>query len=277
MTHELPESWGATTDQPGSAKVMNPGLAKVAERGSRGTGLIGENVGNQPAPENDWSYLNPNWEAWPVCKKGLRQSPIDLVRPYWGAFLKLDTDYQDQLWPVQVNDGRTIYVDFKEGDGSVLKIGAKELTPSRATFHVPSMHKLNGTSYDMEMQIIHKDTADNLVGLSVMMEVSDELPTDNFYFSNVMGHFFQNLPMAGQKRQAETFNLKAVLDEELTKHYITYHGSLTSPPCTEGVQWFVLGNAWKIPKDWVEGFKLAVTTPNVRPLQELGARVMESF
>ena len=63
----------------------------------------------------------------------------------------------------QVNDGRTISVEFKQGDGSVLQIGDKEVFPTKLSFHSPSMHKLNGTYYDMEMQVMHKDSADNMV------------------------------------------------------------------------------------------------------------------
>merc|ERR1712166_257699 len=95
---------------------------------------------------------------------------------------------------------------------------------------------------------------------------------DNFYLQNVIAHFFQDLPKAGSKRPTESFNLKTILNEKLSAHYITYAGSLTSPPCTEGVQWFVLGRPWNVPKGWVKSFKHAMPQPNIRPLQELGEK-----
>merc|ERR1711988_194219 len=129
----------------------------------------------------------------------------------------------------------------------------------------------------MEMQLMHKDTVRNMVGLSVFMQVSDKIPKDNFYIKNVFSHFFQNLPKSNNKRRIESLNLKWMLNDKMTKHYVTYHGSLTHPPCTEGVEWFVLGRPFLVEKKWVDGFKKAVGTPNIRPTQPAGKRMLRSF
>jgi carbonic anhydrase len=224
-----------------------------------------------------WTYQSTNWDKWPVCRTGNKQSPVNLQRPFFGAFLKLKQNYKDQLWPVQENDGRVLKVHFKQGDGSTLGIGDKEFTPVEAVFHSPSEHKLDGKSFDMEMQVIHKDTAGNMAGLSVLMQVSNKIPKDNFYIKNVFGHFFENLPKLGNKRRVESLNLKWILNDKMTKHYVTYHGSLTQPPCTEGMEWFVLGRPWLIEKKWLDSFKKVIVTPNIRPEQPRSERLFNSF
>jgi len=236
-------------------------------------GTLGEEVD----AKLDYTYSNTNWDKWPLCRQGSKQSPIDLQRPFYGAFLKLQLNYTDQSWPVQENDGRVMRVAFKEGDGSFLGVGDKQFTPTEAIFHSPSEHTLQGKRFDMEMQIMHKDTVGNMAGISVFMESSDKIPKDNFYVQNVFSHFFTNLPKSNNKKRIESLNLKWILNEKMIKHYITYHGSLSHPPCSEGVEWFVLGRPWLLEKKWVEAFKKAVTMPNIRPLQPKGKRMMYSF
>lgn len=230
-----------------------------------------------PAKKLQWTYQSTNWENWPLCRTGNKQSPTNLARPFFGAFLKLKQKYKDQLWPVQENDGRVLKVHFKQGDGSVLGIGDKEYTPVEAHFHSPSEHKLDGKTFDMEMQVLHKDTAGNMMGLAVLMQTSTNIPKDNFYVKNVFGHFFEDLPKVNHKRRVESMNLKWILNEKMMNHYVTYHGSLTQPPCTEGVEWFILGRPWLIEKKWLANFKKALVTPNVRPEQSRGGRMFKSF
>ena len=72
----------------------------------------------------------------------------------------------------------------------------------------------------------------------------------------------------GGKRYVESMNLKWILNEQMMEHYVTYHGSLTHPPCTEGVEWFILGRPWLVEKKWVDNFK-KVLKPNSRPVLEM--------
>jgi len=233
-------------------------------------------LGESSTKKMAFSYEDTNWDQWETCIKGTKQSPVDLQRPYFGAFNKLQMKYEDQLWPVQENDGVVLRVAFKDGDGSVLGIGDKEYTPKEAIFRSPSEHKLNGKAFDMEMQIMHEDTIGNRVAMSVLMEVSDDIPKDNFYIHNVFGHFFVDLPEANNKRRVESMNLKWILNEQMLEHYVHYRGSLTHPPCTEGVEWFILGRPWLIEEKWLENYK-AVLQKNARPSQPNGGRTITSF
>lgn len=262
--------------------VQKPALRAATQRTAGGADAQGgdkrvEELGeNSGAPKLKYTYDDTNWNDYATCNTGIKQSPIDLVRPYFGAFLKLGMNYKDQEWPEQENDGLVIKVPFKQSDGSSLKIGDKGFTPVEAIFRSPSEHKLDGTSFDMEMQIMHKDTIGNQVALSILMQVSDDIPEDNFYIENVFGHFFTDLPQVGNKRRVESMNLKWILNEEMVSHYVTYHGSLTHPPCTEGVEWFILGRPWLIRKEWLDSYK-TVVQPNARPAQTMGTRMLKSF
>lgn len=216
-----------------------------------------------------YTYEDVQWEKWAMCSQGTKQSPIDLVRPYYGAFLKLKGKYVDQEWPTQENDGLVLKVPFKNtgvfGQGAgVLQIGDKEYQPVEAVIRAPSEHKLNGIGFDMEMQITHEDTIGNKIVMAILMQVSDQIPSDNFYISNVFGHFFQDLPEFGAKRRVESLNLKWILNEKMMEHYVQYHGSLSHPPCTEGVEWFVLGRPWLVEKKWVENYKSVIPSSNAR-------------
>lgn len=232
--------------------------------------------GAQSPKAPQFSYADTTWSKWPMCSSGIKQSPIDLQRPYFGSFFKLKMNYKDQLNPVQENDGLVLKIPFKVGDGSHLGIGDKKFTPVEAIFRAPSEHKLDGRSFDMEMQIMHTDAVGNQIGLSVLMMVSKNVPKDNFYIKNVFSHFFEDLPEYGGKRYVESMNLKWILNEQMMEHYVTYHGSLTHPPCTEGVEWFILGRPWLVEKKWVDNFK-KVLKPNSRPVQPTGERVIHSF
>jgi carbonic anhydrase len=173
-----------------------------------------------------------------------------------------------------MNDGMVLKVPFKQ-DGSVLQIGDKEYTPVEAIVRSPSEHKLDGKAYDMEMQVMHKDSLGNQIGISVLMEVTDKLPKE-FYIENVFGHFFSNLPKSGNQRRIESMNLKWILSEKMLSHYVQYHGSLTHPPCSEGVEWFVLGKPWLIEKKWLQNYK-TVLSDNARPVNDQNDRVLTSF
>lgn len=222
----------------------------------------------------EYSYSDTNWETFPTCSSGLKQSPVDLKRPYFGSFLKLELLYKDYEWPVQQNDGHVLKVPFKD-DGSALKIGDKEYRPVEAVFRSPSEHKLNGKAYDMEMQILHTDSVGNQIQLAVVMEVTENLPQE-FYIENVFGHFFADLPKMGREKRIENMNLKWILNEKMLSHYIQYHGSLTHPPCNEGVEWFVLGKPWLIEKKWFDAYN-KVFKGNNRPTQDINERVVRSF
>jgi len=233
---------------------------------------LGESNRAGGAPE--YSYGDTTWEKDPKCTSGLNQSPLDLKRPYFGAFMKLELKYKDYEWPIQQNDGLVLKVPFKD-DGSALKIGDKEYKPVEAVFRSPSEHKLNGKPYDMEMQILHTDSVGNQIQLAVVMEVTDKLPQE-FYIENVFGHFFADLPKFGREKRIENMNLKWILNEKMLSHYIQYHGSLTHPPCSEGVEWFVLGKPWLIEKKWFDAYN-KVFKGNARPVQATNDRILRSF
>lgn len=233
-------------------------------------------LGESQTKKLKYTYENTNWDDWELCKHGTKQSPINLQRPYYGAFNKLKMEYKDQEWPVQENDGLVLKVPFKAGDGSYLGIGDKRYTPTEAIFRAPAEHKLDGKTFDMEMQIMHKDAIGNQVGLAVLMQVSKNIPQDNFYIQNVFSHFWKDIPKSGNKRRVESMNLKWILNEEMLSHYVTYHGSMTHPPCSEGVEWFILGRPWLIEESWLKGYT-GVLESNARPEQPTSNRMIKSF
>lgn len=226
-----------------------------------------------------WGYAGedgpPAWASlsavYALCGDGKAQSPINIVKTDAKGGANWKFDYKTTSLHIAHNEhmediidnGHTIQITVDEG--SVFTFGDKTYNLKQVHFHTPSEHTLDGQHAPMEMHMVHQ-AADGT--LAVVAAFIQEGKTPNENFSKIIA----NLPNAkGETRHVADSNLD--LKMHLPKDNFAYHyvGSLTTPPCSEGVQWLVLGNPVYLTAEQVQAFSSRIG-PNNRPTQGLNER-----
>ncbi|MGV7209553.1 carbonic anhydrase [Oxalobacteraceae bacterium A2-2] len=173
-----------------------------------------------------WGEINP---AWAKCGSGNRQSPIDIRDGMKVDLEQIVFDYHPSSFNVTDN-GHTVQVMV--GGGNYLTVQNRTYELVQFHFHRPSEERINGKMYEMVVHLVHKDLEGKIAMLSVPLERGRQQP--------VVQTVWNNLPL----EKFDTLAPNAVLDPmELLpqrRDYYTYMGSLTTPPCTEGVLWMVM-------------------------------------
>ena len=226
-----------------SFAFIHIGLSKAGEpHAEKGKALAAEN--NQEGEHTHWEYrgvegpehwamVNPSYMT---CETGRQQSPINIVMPRHGHDQE-DLQFYYQPTPLTIrNNGHTIQVNYQEG--SVLRLSGRTYQLRQFHFHDPSEHHIDGKAYPMEMHLVHQDEGHLLV-VGVLLEFGKENPVFARVGDWMQKHTGQRFPSKGQEVTTDLlFNLMDVLPHET--HHFSYHGSLTTPPCSEGVQWLGL-------------------------------------
>ncbi|GGD38270.1 carbonic anhydrase [Malaciobacter pacificus] len=211
----------------------------------------------------EWANLD---ERYNMCGEGKNQSPINITDSIDAELLPLRLKGESKA-ETFVNNGHSVQVNFN--NGSYINISDKKYSLKQIHFHTPSENQIKGKSYPMEAHLVHTDSYDNIAVIAVMFEEGNN---DNLTLNKLL----RNLP---EKYEDEiiTENVKSIVTgyEILPENrdYYLYNGSLTTPPCNEGVKWFVLKNAVKISKSQLDDFT-KVMPKNNRPIQEINARTI---
>ena len=202
-------------------------------------------------PES-WSHLSPDNHA---CKSGKRQSPIDI-----GDGIRVDLEpikfnYGPSPWSV-LDNGHSVQVNIPEG--SAITIMGRTYQLLQFHFHKPAEERVNGRSYDMVAHFVHKDGDGRLAVVAVLMEKGPEHP--------LVQAIWNNLPLEQGMLVAPSslLDLGKLLPE--TRDYWTYMGSLTTPPCTEGVLWMVMKQPLQVSAEQIAIFG-RLYPHNARPIQ----------
>ena len=212
------------------------------------------------APEK-WGQLSPDYAA---CSTGMSQAPLNIVTA------KTVKDASSQpLMPAYVagpaevkNTGTGIQVNLK-GD---LKIGSDDYRLVQFHFHAPGEEAINGVHYPLNAHLVHADDDGVLKVIGINLKVG----APNAYLQS----FWSKLPARkGEAVKVELPSLAGLLPRSLA--YFTYSGSLTTPPCTEGVQFFILKEPVTISAKQLETF-VKLYPLNARPVQPLNGRVIKS-
>ncbi|POG59917.1 uncharacterized protein OCT59_001085 [Rhizophagus irregularis] len=185
----------------------------------------------------DFSYSGTTGPAFwgnfnETCLKGKNQSPIDI--PY-NEFIKFskpdDVEFHDAHDVVIENKGHTI--EISKNLDAKLKIKDNEYNLLQFHFHTPSEHRVNGKYYDVEAHFVFTDTKDNLSVIGVFYDVSDRR---NRFFDPII----YNIPDENAKKTIDFIKLSSVIEDiNWMNSTYNYFGSLTTPPCSEGVNWWV--------------------------------------
>ncbi len=195
-----------------------------------------------------------------TCASGQEQSPIDISSANKGDLVKIDFNYKAS--PVKVlNNGHTIQVNF--GAENTIKIGSQTYKLLQFHFHSPSENTINKKAYDMEAHFVHKNDKGELAVIGVMMQAGEA--------NKIVDSVWAAIPKEINKEEALTAQINPSDLMPATKQFYHFKGSLTTPPCSEGVNWFVLKDAINVSADQVKAF-VATVGQNARPVQALNKR-----
>lgn len=208
-----------------------------------------------------WGKLS---EDYAVCGLGDRQSPID-IRETIGADLP-PIRFSYKAVPLSIVDnGHTIQVDV-EGAGSI-SVEGEDYELLQFHFHKPSEEKINGKAYDMVAHLVHKSKAGKLAVVAVMLQAGKE--------QRLIRTLWNNLPLERNKPvEKSEISIDPAQLLPATRSYFTYIGSLTTPPCSEGVLWLVLKTPTQVSKEQIAGFG-KIYKANARPTQSRNSRVIK--
>lgn len=215
-----------------------------------------------------WGKLDPDFS---LCEEGRNQSPIDIAKTSPATLPELQSDFSPAKLKIvhhehiadEINNGHTIQVNYSEGD--TLTIGDVSYELIQFHFHSPSEHTVKGKHYPMEMHFVHKAASGALAVVGVFIEQGKH----NAAFDPI----WANLPT---KKGVESHyeHVQVNVDDLLphsTKSY-RYDGSLTTPPCSEGVKWIVMKSPIQLSAEQIRKFTSLIKGNN-RPVQPLNRRV----
>lgn len=232
-------------------------------------------AGGASEPQHHWSYsgaTGPSHGAalepdYATCGKGQTQSPVDIetAAVHRQKLAPLLFDYK--ISPLRIVDnGHTIQGNVAEG--STLSVGGDRYALVQFHFHHPSEERINGKRFDMVAHLVHRDANGHLAVVAVPLRLGAPNP--------LLAKLWQNLPHAQGKESAPagvTIDAAELLPHE--RGYFTYAGSLTTPPCSEGVRWFVLKSPMTLSAAQAATFA-KLYPANARAVQPLHGRLVKS-
>ncbi|EDX72262.1 Eukaryotic-type carbonic anhydrase, putative [Coleofasciculus chthonoplastes PCC 7420] len=234
--------------------------------------IIAPNVKSSNTHSVDWGYsgdespekwgdLSPEFET---CKLGKTQSPIDLNDMSASSADSLEFTYKYTPYKV-INNGHAIEVAYKAG--SSIKIEGKRYELLQFHFHAPSEHTIKGGDYPMEAHLVHKSQDGQLAVIGVFLKEGQYNP--------FIETLWANIPTQKGERIVRGVTVNASALPPKDKSFYHYTGSLTTPPCTEGVNWYVLKQPIEISSQQLAKFQ-SVYSGNARPVQPLNKRVIKT-
>lgn len=206
-----------------------------------------------------WGELSGDYTA---CVDGSKQSPIDIRNPLPMGLTDIGFEYLPMDAAV-VNNGHTIQANFEPG--SRIRIDGKVFELAQFHLHAPSEHTMAGKRFPMELHLVHKSADGELAVVGVFFVEGSE--------NQALAPLFAAMPTEANDtaRTPRPIELAALLP--LTRVDVRYYGSLTTPPCSEGVRWNVLSDPVEASAEQLKAFQ-ALYKGNNRPLQPVNNRTV---
>ena len=209
-------------------------------------------------PQN-WSKVSPDYRT---CA-GRNQSPVNLTDFIEADLPPITFNYVKGAENI-VNNGHTVQVNFDKR--SSISIDGMTFRLLQYHFHAPSENHINGKSYPMEAHFVHSDKDGNLAVIALMFEEGAE--------NKSLTKVWEYMPEKTDDRNALTDVVSANELLPKSRDYYRFNGSLTTPPCSEGVRWLVLKEPVYASKKQIDDFRHVMHHPNNRPIQATNARVI---
>jgi carbonic anhydrase len=211
-----------------------------------------------------WAGLEPGYAA---CGIGKAQSPIDIktadVRRQ--KMPPLSFHYEPTSLHV-IDNGHTIQVNLSLGNS--LAIAGDRYQLVQFHFHHPSEERIDGKQFDMVVHLVHRDSQGHLAVVAVPLRSGAPNP--------LLAKLWRALPHQKGKEESPAgvvINVADLLPADLG--YYNFPGSLTTPPCSEGVRWFVLKSPKTVSPEQLAAFA-KLYPDNARTPQPLNGRVVLS-
>ncbi len=204
-----------------------------------------------------WGDLDPSFAA---CKTGKSQSPIDLAAAEQTDLPNIVFHYAPSGMTI-LNNGHTIQVNYDPG--SSIELGGERYDLKQFHFHTPSEHSLEGKLYPLELHLVHQSQDGRLAVVGILFEAGVENP--------VLQAVWDKMPATQTDAAATGVEIDAADFLPAVQSVYRYSGSLTTPPCSEGVTWSVMTSLVQASPAQIAAFE-AIFEANNRPVQVLNAR-----
>ncbi|PGZ07357.1 carbonic anhydrase [Bacillus cereus] len=240
-----------------------------------GCNTVKQELSQKQSPEKNtqWSYEGTTGpEHWgdlkteyKMCLKGQEQSPIDIkteqIKSTGEDANHLGINYKPIAFSIK-NNGHSIEGKANSSDDYIM-LGEDRYTLKQFHFHTPSEHQFEGKHADMELHLVHQNDQNQLAVVGIMIKEGQK--------NEVFAEMWENLPNSKntQGNVQYTIDVQQLLPSDHSS--FRYMGSLTTPPCTEGVQWIVMKQKIEMSKEQIEAFHKLVPTNN-RPVQPINGR-----
>ena len=209
-------------------------------------------------PEH-WAGLSPQYGA---CS-GKNQAPINLAGFIEANLEPIAFSYRvggDEI----LNNGHTVQVSYAAG--SSIAVDGHVFHLKQFHFHAPSENRVNGVSFPMEAHLVHADKDGNLAVVAILFRQGEA--------NEALAEAWAKMPRRNGDRHAFPSRIDAAGLLPADRAYYRFSGSLTTPPCTEGVLWLVMKNPVPASQQQMEKFAGTIEQPNNRPIQPRNARAV---
>ncbi|KAK9055426.1 hypothetical protein SSX86_026509 [Deinandra increscens subsp. villosa] len=232
-----------------------------------------------PEGPGKWGSLSPTYSA---CSKGKFQSPVNIAKSKCvpGRHLKpLDIEYNVAVNATLVDNLFNVGLKY-DGNAGALRLNGKNYSLVQMHWHSPSEHHLNGLQYDAELHLVHKAADGEISVIAILYRYGHPDPLLHKIQSKLAQ--LRKVAHSSPHKQAQ-IAIGTLTTKQIRKHtrkYYRYVGSFSTPPCTEGVIWNILGKIRSISRDQVEALEAPLILGckrNSRPVQPLNGRHIELY
>ncbi|KAL4197147.1 hypothetical protein AMTRI_Chr04g249720 [Amborella trichopoda] len=231
-----------------------------------------QEVGSEKGPKH-WGEIHPEWTA---CNNGDMQSPIDLlhqrveVLPNLG---RLKRKYKSAK-AILKNRGHDIMLKWGENGAGTLEINQTEYVLKQCHWHSPSEHSFNGSRYSLEVHLVHKskDGKEAVVGITYKIGRPDTFLNG---LMNTISYIADSKEAEVEVGEVDPRHIKMG-----NRKYYRYTGSLTTPPCTQGVAWTIVKKVRTVSREQVRLLRAAVhdeAEANARPMRPINRRAVHLY
>ena len=207
-----------------------------------------------------WGSLSKDFE---LCEIGRDQSPINIKSAVVSTPANISFDYK--LSPlVVINNGHTIQVNYAQG--SSVTINGEKFSLLQFHFHTPSEHTINNKASALELHLVHRNEVGKLAVIGILLNEGKA--------NTLIEEVWKNIPATGKTNTVSDRLINAANLLPKGRSYYSYSGSLTTPPCSEGVKWNVFVEPITVSAEQIEAFE-KIYQVDARPIQPTNSRIIK--